>query len=80
MVAFGAGGSLETVVEGETGLFFYEPTAQALARSLQRLPAVRWDRDRLRAHARRFSPDVFRTQLAALIERSLEAFRRRQAS
>src|SRR5205807_4761141 len=26
VVAFGAGGALETVVEGETGLFFREPT------------------------------------------------------
>jgi glycosyltransferase involved in cell wall biosynthesis len=80
VVAFAAGGSLETVVEGETGLFFSEPTAQALAHSLQRLPAVTWDRERLRAHARRFAPDEFRTRLAALIERSLEDFRRRQAS
>jgi len=80
VVAFASGGSLETVVEGETGLFFYEPTAQALAHALQRLPAATWDRDRLREHARRFAPDVFRSRLAALIERSLEDFWRREAT
>ena len=78
--AFAAGGALETVVEGETGLFFFEPTAQALADTLQALSNVPFERARMQAHARRFSPDVFRTQLAALIERSLREFWRRDAT
>jgi glycosyltransferase involved in cell wall biosynthesis len=70
-VAFAAGGALETIVEGETGLFFREPTARSLAQALQALDAMPVDPLRLRAHARKFSPEAFRAQLAALIERYL---------
>ncbi len=75
-VAFAAGGALETVVEGETGLFFREPHAQALAHTLQALAQVHFDRARMQAHAARFAPEVFRTRFAALIERYLHEFGR----
>jgi len=78
--AFAAGGSLETVVEGETGLFFSQPNAQALALTLRALRAMTFDTARLQAHARRFAPDVFRTRMAALIERSLHEFWRHDAT
>ena len=78
--AFAAGGSLETVVEGETGLFFSQPNAQALAQTLRALQAMAFDPTRLQAHARRFAPDVFRTRMTALIERSLHEFWRRNAT
>ena len=79
-VAFAAGGSLETVVEGETGLLFSEPNAQSLAQAMRTLSRTTFDRARLQAHARRFAPDVFRTKFAALIERSLREFGRRDAT
>ena len=78
--AFAAGGSLETVVEGETGLFFSQPSAQALAQTLRALDATSFDPARLQAHARGFAPDVFRARMAALIERSLHEFWRRDAT
>jgi len=68
-VAFAAGGALETVVEGETGLFFREPTASALASSLQSLSSHTFDPEKLVAHARLFSPERFRSALTALIDR-----------
>ena len=76
-VAFAAGGALETIVEGETGLFFREPHAHALAQALQALEQVRFDRERMQAHARRFAPEVFRSAFLALIERYLHEFRSR---
>jgi glycosyltransferase involved in cell wall biosynthesis len=76
-VAFAAGGALETIVEGETGLFFREPHAQALARTLETLEQTTFDRERMRAHARRFAPEVFRSSFVALIERYLHEFRSR---
>jgi len=70
-VAYRAGGALETVVEGETGIFFDEPTSHSLARALQALSAAAFDRARMAAHVKRFSPDLFRAKLAALIEQYL---------
>ncbi|MDQ6766553.1 MAG: glycosyltransferase [Candidatus Eremiobacteraeota bacterium] len=79
VVAFGAGGSLETVVEGETGLFFREPDARSLAQTLQTLEQSPFDRSRMQMHARRFAPEMFRTKFTALIERYLHEFHSRAA-
>jgi len=68
-VAFAAGGALETVVEGETGIFFREPTADALAAALRAISQRSFDRSALAAHALRFSPERFRRDMRALIDR-----------
>ena len=57
VVALGRGGALETVVDGETGVLFSEPTVDHLAAALQRVTALPVDRDRMRQHAERFSRD-----------------------
>ena len=75
-VAFASGGALETVVEGETGIFFHTPAANALAAALQSLSAYRFDRSTLAAHAQLFSPERFRRELRALIDRYWTDFRR----
>ena len=55
MVALGRGGALETVVDGETGVLFSEPTVDDLAAALARVTALSFDRDQVRRHAERFS-------------------------
>jgi glycosyltransferase involved in cell wall biosynthesis len=76
-IAFAAGGALETVVEGETGVFFREPTAASLAAALRSLPTLTFDPGRLAAHARLFSPERFRSGLSALIDRYWTEFRQK---
>jgi glycosyltransferase involved in cell wall biosynthesis len=68
-VAYGAGGALETVVEGVTGVFFREPTAAALAQALRDLNPAAFDVAAMRAHAETFSAARFREQFAALLAR-----------
>lgn len=67
VVAFRAGGALETVVDGETGLFFDEPTADSLASTLQRLDHVQFDSAAIRRHAERFDTSVFADKLRATV-------------
>ena len=57
VVALGRGGALETVDDGETGVLFAEPTVDALAAALERVAAMRFDRDHVRRQAERFSRD-----------------------
>ncbi len=76
-VAFAGGGSLETVVERETGVFFHEPSPDSLMRALQETAQLNFDSDVMRAHARRFSSDAFRAKLAAFIERYVSEFQSR---
>jgi glycosyltransferase involved in cell wall biosynthesis len=68
-IAYRAGGALETIVEGETGEFFDEPSAESLVSALRSFDASRYDPQRLRAHAERFSPERFIAQLRAIVER-----------
>lgn len=63
VIAFGAGGALETVIEGETGLFFAERSAASLQAAMARLEARDWDPARARAQAERFGKPQFRAGL-----------------
>lgn len=59
VVAFGRGGALETVVDGETGVFFDEPTAESLAAAVRRIAALRPDPAACRRNAERFDRPAF---------------------
>jgi glycosyltransferase involved in cell wall biosynthesis len=69
VIAFAKGGALETVVDGSTGMFFYEQTTDAMADAIQRFEVVAgsFQSDVLHAHAASFDTAVFRTRLAELI-------------
>ena len=66
-VAFGAGGAMETVVDGVTGTFFREPTAASLAQSLRSLDPFAYDVSAMTAHAATFSADRFRSGFRTLL-------------
>jgi glycosyltransferase involved in cell wall biosynthesis len=57
------GGFLDTVIEGETGLFFDRPEPEAIRAAVLRMCPANFDKDRLRAHAARFSEVAFIDQL-----------------
>jgi len=62
VIALGRGGALDSVVEGETGLFFREQTVDALIAAVERFEAeqIRFVPERIAAHARRFSLGAFK--------------------
>jgi glycosyltransferase involved in cell wall biosynthesis len=66
-IAYGRGGALETVIDGETGMFFGDQTAESLAEALTRFDRGRFDRRRLRAHAQTFAPDRFIERLREMV-------------
>ena len=76
VVAYGAGGALETVVEGITGLFFREPNADSLATALQAVGALSVMPDTLIAHARRFDSAVFAERIERFVQAALADHRR----
>jgi glycosyltransferase involved in cell wall biosynthesis len=63
VVAFRAGGALDTVVDGRTGIFFDEPVVHSIRAALERAGAQQWDREQIREHARSFSRARFHRQL-----------------
>jgi glycosyltransferase involved in cell wall biosynthesis len=68
VIAYAAGGALDTVVEGVTGLFFREPTSEALADAVRRFHPNDFDPAAIHEHALRFDKRVFQRQLMALLE------------
>ena len=63
VIAYSQGGALETVVEGETGTFFHEQTAFALAAAMQPFDPAAFDPAICRAHAAQFDVDHFASRL-----------------
>ena len=74
VVAFAAGGSLDSVRDGETGVLFAEPTPEALAAALDRLERLVFEPARLRAAAQRFDRTTFERRFGAFVDSSLETF------
>ncbi len=67
-IAYRGGGARETIVEGVTGEFFDDPSAESLAGVLRSFDASRYDAQQLRAHAEQFSPRRFIERLRAIVE------------
>jgi glycosyltransferase involved in cell wall biosynthesis len=66
-IALRAGGALETIVEGQTGVFFDDPDDASLAAAIVGFDRSRFVPQRLRAHAERFAPPRFIAALQALV-------------
>lgn len=75
VIGFGRGGSIDSVIDGETGLFIQEQTAEALAAAITRCETMRFDPDRCAAHAETFSRARFKQRFKARVEDLLEARR-----
>jgi glycosyltransferase involved in cell wall biosynthesis len=68
VIAYGKGGILDSVVEGSTGLFFHEPTVEALSSAILAFEQDGLDggADACRQRARDFAPDRFREKFLSL--------------
>ncbi len=72
-IAYARGGALETIVAGETGAFFADPTPESLAAVLRSFDAAAYEPHRLRAHAQRFAPPRFIERLRAIVADAVRA-------
>lgn len=67
VVALGRGGALDTVSDGETGVFFPEPTAESLRDGIEAVLGGRWDATVLRRWAEQFSAERFVREFKAFV-------------
>lgn len=70
VIAFAAGGALDSIVEGVTGEFFREPTVPALMDSVRRFDDRKFDAGIIRQNAEKFSIEVFKSRLSQLVNQS----------
>ncbi|MFH1476652.1 MAG: glycosyltransferase [Verrucomicrobiota bacterium] len=71
VVAYGMGGALETVVDGQTGIFFQTQTEASLLAAIEQAAVIRWDPVVIRANAERFDEAHFISGLNASIARCM---------
>lgn len=62
------GGFLDTVVEGETGVFFDSPDTAAIAEAVAAFQAIAWSSATLKHHASQYSEEVFARRIAKVVE------------
>lgn len=65
VLAYGKGGATETVLEGRTGWFFSEQTADSLGECIMRFEneGVSFSREEIRKHSQQFSEERFRDEM-----------------
>lgn len=76
VIAYARGGATETVIAGETGVFFEAPTVESLSAAVERFErqASRFQPDHIRLTTRRFSRHRFQAAFVELVDREWERF------
>ena len=68
VIAFAKGGTLETVVENETGVFFEEQSTQKLKEAIYTFEKTEFNPKKIREHAIKFSKERFENQMKDFVE------------
>ncbi len=72
VIAYAAGGALETVIPGKTGVLFSEQSWYSLIEALYAFKPESWNPNEIRAHALNFSEAVFERKIQELISREYQ--------
>ena len=74
VIAFGRGGALETVKNGETGCFFAEQTPESVADAVRQFERMTFNRHQIASHARQFDEVLFRKRLDDYVQQCYAEF------
>lgn len=72
VIAFKKGGVLESIIDGETGLFFEEQAADSLSKAIKKFKSLSFDTKTIRNHAILFDRSVFKKKINNYIKEKLE--------
>ena len=68
VIAYNFGGALETVIEGETGIFFEEQTAEALSKCIEKFEKMTFDPAVCKKQAGKFSYGNFKCSILEKVD------------
>ena len=69
VIAYGAGGALESVIENESGVFFRQQNAAALVEAILQAEKIRFSPQAIRKNVLRFDTKVFAQKIRAIAAR-----------
>jgi glycosyltransferase involved in cell wall biosynthesis len=67
VIAYGKGGVLDSVVDGKTGVFFKEQTAESMMEAIERFETMPFDSQEIRTHALTFDESVFQERIKEFV-------------
>ena len=71
VIAYAAGGALETVIAGQTGAFFAEQTVEAIIDAVEAFDTNSVDPGFLRLHAEQFDTAVFKRKISRFVDQKM---------
>lgn len=71
VIAHRSGGPEETIIDGQTGIFFDELTAEGLTKAIHKFQATKFDRQKIHKHALEFSKEKFQEKIKNFVTASL---------
>jgi glycosyltransferase involved in cell wall biosynthesis len=74
VIAFQAGGALDAIQDGITGVFFNEQTMESMKEALSRFQQLTWNRSTIREKTQMFSRTNFRKRIAQTITDAYDSF------
>ena len=78
VIAYRAGGALETVVEGKTGIFFDEQTPESIIEVIKNFDEKKFNPKTIREHALKFDTTIFKKEIADYVENSWKDFHKKR--
>ena len=75
VIAYRAGGAVETMIAGKTGEFFDEQTWEELADTILRFKHQKYRPESIRAHAEQYSTEIFKHTMSGLIAEYAETLK-----
>lgn len=75
VIAYRAGGALETVKDGVTGLMFDSQTAGDMAECVKKFSKMNFDQKAIRLHAEWFDKKIFQKKIGDFIDKALAEFK-----
>ena len=74
VIAYRKGGAMETVVEGETGIFFDRQDTQSLVDAIKAFDAGDFEPERARQQALKFDVEVFKEKMRRFVDQAWKRF------
>ncbi len=71
VIAYGRGGVLDTVIDGQTGVFFGRQDVDQVIRAIRRADEIAWQPEIIRQNTDRFQPEVFREGFSRAIKETM---------
>ncbi len=69
VICYGVGGVMDSVIDGETGIYFQEQTVESLKEAILKFETMTFDKEKIRKHALKFDEKEFQKNIKNFIDK-----------